>query len=1424
MNQSRKYRVLLSLVLSISGSPFTDGLAQDASHVAPSPSPPTACQSHAAEVAAAEAVVQSHCHRTANMCPSQAALAAPVMNAAPSAQVMCQPPTACMPQAMNASNAAFNAQAMCQPRGAWNPQTMNAAHSELNAQTMCQSHNSWALSQQGAQSSIRSQGWNGPCPQNFAMQRSLDLTSTNATSSASFLGSRSVNINVGGNQLSVTGTSALTAAQHFAAIQVARTGQQSILLNAEGSAIGGSVIIGSRMASQISELVIPQGVSVTTISNTGTLNLSGNLSNSGNLLLGTRNPAVSNFSLSANNINVGIGGSISTIFPSGASTSPGLGLNLTARNNLVNAGTITTSGNLNISAGGSIINAIPQGTTGPQPLMQATGNLNLLSGSGSVVNAGLISSLNGSINVSTQAANHLNVLGSNGTFQARNGNIDFRDSAYTGTALTTLTGGNYFSRSLNFFGGNGEVGVSVGQVSGMLTTAAQIAHVKADTDLLVLGKQCLTGDPTYANTGDIEIAGPITISGGAPLAIIAGGNIISTAADAQIINPGGSVLLIAGANIIGASSGGAGFSGTDPAGGTTADITVSLSGGAGGNIDFAALTPGCLNCVATTKNVVIDTSSSAGAGGDITLVALANGGKGGNVWLSTDDSKGDIYSWSSKTDPNLLASNSLYPGGTVSIFAGADSGTSIRLADVYTSGNGGAGRGTQANSGAGTGALIIHTSQATSSDGNALTINALGKISSPNSIISGALENANIVAGVLNTAGAGGTGLTNFGQDGGNGGYLRIAAGGSVTSDSILSYGGGGAGTSQDTPVNSASGGTGGDIAVAASSLTVRGDINSSGGGGSRGPGGSSGNIDLSITNDIIISLGRIGTGLILASSGGDGTFNNIDFGGGAFGGGGGGPGSGVAGGSGATGGGSGARNRPLAAGGAGGGGGFNGSGGGGGGAALLTRLGPDFGSAGGAGGGGGPLSAGFPGFPDIVAGSFAGGTGKSGSIPFPGGPGQGGGIGGGTGGIPGDSSGVAFVFGVIGPEGGPGGNGVSSDIIGNGAGPANGGIMVVDELVPPAVPVGMHVYERRGGSAGSGNEQFGIGAAGTVYESFFSAGTSTVSGVNAGQITISAKNTFVNGTTNVNNSMFGGSSILALGTGGSVNITGNLVTAGSIRGALSLPASSPAVFAVSMKPETPSMQVRVPEAILKNNGDFNLTNAQLGTRFATDYTPHEPMRLKLPLEGSVSYDQPDLPGQSVFSSAEFTPEVLSTLASAGVQFGEGSSGNFLDLIKGYVFFLPTKEIRVQTREGLVTVPAGAACWIMETGADVAIFDFHDSGSTGPVKVDASNKPFILSPGMQVLLTKDPTKGFNQLNPADGAIGYRHLRHTSLGEGTRAYVCDFSIPHGINNVEVIRHLVRSKDPRHKKSVNQILKNALILADLTGYNYKTSADK
>lgn len=233
----------------------------------------------------------------------------------------------------------------------------------------------------------------------------------------------------------------------------------------------------------------------------------------------------------------------------------------------------------------------------------------------------------------------------------------------------------------------------------------------------------------------------------------------------------------------------------------------------------------------------------------------------------------------------------------------------------------------------------------------------------------------------------------------------------------------------------------------------------------------------------------------------------------------------------------------------------------------------------------------------------------------------------------------------------------------------------------------------------------------------------------------------------------------------------------------------------------------------------------QIGTRIPTDYTPYTtyPMQPQLyPLHGNISVNKisSSMPGQALFAGSEFNANELTALSRAGIVFGPQSTNNFLDLIKGFVLFTPNQNIQVQTREGMVYIPKGTAAWVVETGNDCAIYDLHDNIHTGSIKVIINKKPFTLAPGKQLLLTRNISADFSELNPNNN-LGYRNVRATDLGDGIKAFVCDFSINHSLTRIQVMPHLISSKNPAQKKIVNNLYKNAAIVADLNGYpDYKT----
>ncbi|MBX9877390.1 MAG: hypothetical protein K2Y22_02945 [Candidatus Obscuribacterales bacterium] len=558
----------------------------------------------------------------------------------------------------------------------------------------------------------------------------LDLSSTERSVSAASVMSNAgaATINLAGVSRTVSPTDMLTAAEMVAVRQVLNAGHQYLQLNELGVAVGGGLRLNYHVADGLSNLVIPAGVHASqNAALMQNLNLTGNFTNAGTFSVYSTNPAVNAASVNATNIYNNASGLISSTLAN---------LNLNAINNIVNAGTISSSGNLNLTAGNSIVNA---SSAAMMAMMQAN-NISMVANN--IVNSGTIAALTGNLNIASQMAQNLAVNNIGGMMQALNGNINFRDSSYSGSANISLLGGDYLSRQLNLYAGTGTATVSVGQIAGVVNTYAGAEHITADTTLLKLGNN-ISGDPTYYNTGGIEIVG--TVSSDEDLAIVAGGDITADI-NGQIVTNGHNLLMIAGANITSTCAGctqpGPGLVGPTSGGLTPTlglaegGVTVSLTGGSGGNIDLSG----------SLEQKVIDTSSKNSAGGNVKMVALADAfGSKGTVKLNTFCLLGNCIG-----EINTVGGGA-GGGGSVTIYAGASSlspVTSININQIATTSNG------TLNSGS----VILQTTQAVTSDLQPLVLDAHAVITSGNTIQPGAtLAQAGISTGAINTDVAGGS-------------------------------------------------------------------------------------------------------------------------------------------------------------------------------------------------------------------------------------------------------------------------------------------------------------------------------------------------------------------------------------------------------------------------------------------------------------------------------------------------------------------------------------------------------------------------------------------------------------------------------------------------------------------------------------------
>ncbi|HEY9789254.1 MAG TPA: hypothetical protein V6D22_02565, partial [Candidatus Obscuribacterales bacterium] len=331
----------------------------------------------------------------------------------------------------------------------------------------------------------------------YMMMAALMLMPTLATQAQAAtnynLGSQTANISaptagnivVGGHTQAISAGQMITPAELTALTQVTQTGRQSLVISNLGTAIGGRFSV-SNLTQSIGSLVIPQGV--TGFDNithqTAGLGLAGDLVNAGTLYAFSRSSTSPTAFINATNIFNNQGGLLSTVVPfASLGMVAGLShvnLNLSALNDIMNAGTISSSGSLSLSAGGQIVNALPSGATGATPLVQAWKDVNLTALSGNITNSGTILASIGNVNV-LNAMNDINWNGIGGTVSAPKGNINLHDANFTGSGNITLNGGDWLSKQLNFWAGCGAVNADIGNVTGVVNTSAGSNHLSADT-------------------------------------------------------------------------------------------------------------------------------------------------------------------------------------------------------------------------------------------------------------------------------------------------------------------------------------------------------------------------------------------------------------------------------------------------------------------------------------------------------------------------------------------------------------------------------------------------------------------------------------------------------------------------------------------------------------------------------------------------------------------------------------------------------------------------------------------------------------------------------------------------------------------------------------------------------------------------------
>ena len=539
----------------------------------------------------------------------------------------------------------------------------------------------------------------------------------------------SVEITVGEQTQTYSAGSKVTAAEYIAVKQALSGGGQKLVIDGSGIASGGSLdltsITGNNDPMRAANFTVASGV--TTYGDFGKNSnfvLKGDLNNYGSIYAVSSTNSARGGAIRADDITNQSGALISSVLPSNLSNGSyrsKVDLELNARGELTNLGTIESSGNLTLvsqlvptvssnspASGSTLTNS---GTISAQDSVFITAN--------NVNNSGSISAVNGSVSINGSPTLAINVNNANGTISALNGAINVRDASYKGTFNNNITGGDLLSKEVNLFAGNATNEVVVNQLTGLLSQTGLAGHVSTSTDNLQIGDTCFTGDPTFYNNGNqITISGDVIFE--EDIAFITTGNIIGSngfTVEARNSTQGFDITMIAGAQI------------TNPGAGTN----FPGSTGASATFDGASTLGGSI--ILGTGSILTSPRGTQGNGGNINLYAFRGTSSGGFV---------DVNSATLQTSGAGTGTN----GNITIIGGGVDNvglGAAIQIGNVNTSGGTGGG-----------GDLIVSTSQPTITGGPTVTYNADGSLAAGGHLVEGAslTANANIgFAGGVATVG-----------------------------------------------------------------------------------------------------------------------------------------------------------------------------------------------------------------------------------------------------------------------------------------------------------------------------------------------------------------------------------------------------------------------------------------------------------------------------------------------------------------------------------------------------------------------------------------------------------------------------------------------------------------------------------------------
>lgn len=190
------------------------------------------------------------------------------------------------------------------------------------------------------------------------------------------------------------------------------------------------------------------------------------------------------------------------------------------------------------------------------------------------------------------------------------------------------------------------------------------------------------------------------------------------------------------------------------------------------------------------------------------------------------------------------------------------------------------------------------------------------------------------------------------------------------------------------------------------------------------------------------------------------------------------------------------------------------------------------------------------------------------------------------------------------------------------------------------------------------------------------------------------------------------------------------------------------------------------------------------------------------------------IPGIVIYAD-HFGSDEVNRLAKDGVVIGPDSYKNYMSLKSGNFLFTPDKPMVIGSRQGNISIGAGATVFIMQT-TDSLVLYYLRQGETKvkQVSVAVNKHKLTMEPGYMLVLTKQNTNNFDKLEADCHQICHHNAKRFDWqDEPVKAFIANFSIVSALATIEPLNRLLVSNNKQDRLALQRLVKDSAILGDL-----------